>query len=180
MYFRETNCVIYWIVIYPADSVIHLLSNSALERREQRSLMSGNPYDKYGETFHSLNGTGTLYGDAVLQQVTEWVLSNELIKSKREWNYVRIPRTKGPPPALPIPRLRRPCVNRQTKLVSLIWVRFFFSLLVNVHDLTFFFAIFQNKRWKIVRFCLFVCLFSIYWKKGKITRNTCHFFHLSC
>ena len=71
MYFRETNCVIYWIVIYPADSGIHLLSNSALERREQRSLMSGNACDKYGETFHSLNGRGTLYGDAVLEQVTE-------------------------------------------------------------------------------------------------------------
>ena len=58
----ETNCVIYWIVIYPADCVIHLLSNSALERWEQRSLMSGNPCDNYGETFYSLNGTGTLYG----------------------------------------------------------------------------------------------------------------------
>ena len=56
---------------YPADSIIQLLSNSALERGEQRSLMSGNPCDKYGETFHSLNGTGTLYGDAVLEQVTE-------------------------------------------------------------------------------------------------------------
>ena len=77
MYFRETNYVIYWIVIYPADSIVHL-SNSALERREQRSLMSGNPCDKYGETFHSLNATETLYDDAVLEQVTEWVLINEV------------------------------------------------------------------------------------------------------
>ena len=53
MYFRETNCVIHWIVIYPADSVIHLLSNSALERREESSLMWGHPCDKYEETFHS-------------------------------------------------------------------------------------------------------------------------------
>ena len=146
MYFRETNCVIYWIVIYPADSVIHLLSNSALERREQRSLMSGNPCDKYGETFHSLNGTGTLYGDAVLEQVTEWVLSNEVKESANQiqkWMKLRSHSEKGPPPALPIPRLRRPCVNRLTKLVSLKWIRFFFSLLVNVHDLSFFFAIFH-------------------------------------
>ena len=75
MYFRETNCVIHWIVIYPAEyeriALSGLLSNSALERREQRSSMSGNPCDKYGETFHSLNATGTLYGDAVLEQVTE-------------------------------------------------------------------------------------------------------------
>ena len=42
-----------------------------------------------------------------------------------------------------IPRLHRPCVNRLTKLVSLKWIRFFFSLLVNVHDLSFFFAIFH-------------------------------------
>ena len=84
MYFRETNCVIYWIVIYPADSVIHLLSKSALERRKQRSVMSGNPCDKYGETFHSLNGTGTLYGDAVLEQVTECVLSNEVKESANQ------------------------------------------------------------------------------------------------
>ena len=71
MYFRETNCVIYWIVTYSADSVIHLLSNSVLETRDQRSLMSGNPCDKYGETFHSLNATGTPFGGAVLEQVTE-------------------------------------------------------------------------------------------------------------
>ena len=71
MYFRDTNCVIHWIVIYPPDRVIHLLSNSALERREQRSLMSGHPYDKYGETFHSLNTKGKLYGDAMLEQVTD-------------------------------------------------------------------------------------------------------------
>ena len=142
MYFRETNCVIYWIVIYPADSIVHL-SNSALERREQRSLMSGNPTVERFPILVALNGTGTLSGDAVLEQVTEWVLSNQLIKSKSEWNYVRIPRTKGPPPALPIPRLRRPSVNRLTKLVSLKLIRFFFSLLVNVHDLTFFFAIFH-------------------------------------
>ena len=66
MYFRETNCVNHWIVIYPADSLIHFLSNSALERLEKTRGKS-----KYGETFHSLNATGTLYGDAVLEQVTE-------------------------------------------------------------------------------------------------------------
>ena len=96
---------------------------------------------------------------------------NQLIKSKSEWNYVRIPKTKGPKPTLPITRLFRPWINRLTKLVSLKWISFFLSLLVNVHDLSFFFAIFHwNKRWKIV------CLFSIYWKNGKIVRNTCHFF----
>ena len=84
MYFMETNCVVHWIVIYPADSVVHLLSNSALERLEQRSLMSGNPCDKYGETFYSLNGTGTLYGDAVLERVTERVLSNEVKESANQ------------------------------------------------------------------------------------------------
>ena len=78
MYFRDTYCVIHRIVIYPADSVNHLLSNSALERREQRSLTSGNQCDRYGKTFHSLNATGALYGDAVLEQVTERVLSNEV------------------------------------------------------------------------------------------------------
>ena len=40
--------------------------------------------DKYGETFRSLNGTGTLYGDAVLEQVTECVLSNEVKESANQ------------------------------------------------------------------------------------------------
>ena len=46
--------------------------------------MSGNPCDKYGETFHTFNGTGTLYGDAVLGQVTEVVLSNEVKESANQ------------------------------------------------------------------------------------------------
>ena len=32
----------------------------------------------------SLNGTGTLYGDAVLKRVTEWVLSNEVEESANQ------------------------------------------------------------------------------------------------
>ena len=43
--------------------------------------MSGHPCDKYGETFHSLNATGTLYGDAMLEKVTEWVLSSKVKES---------------------------------------------------------------------------------------------------
>ena len=35
-------------------------------------------------TFHSLNITETLYGDAVLEQVTEWVLSNEVKESANQ------------------------------------------------------------------------------------------------
>ena len=46
--------------------------------------MSEHPCDKYDETFHSLNATGTLYGDAVLEQVTEWVLSNEVKESANQ------------------------------------------------------------------------------------------------
>ena len=69
--------------------------------------MSGHPCDKYGEAFHSLNATGTIYGDAMLEQVTEWVLSNEVKESanqsKSEWNYVRIPSAKAPPTRSPHP-----------------------------------------------------------------------------
>ena len=39
---------------------------------------------KYGVTFHSLNATGTLYGDEMLEQVTEWVLSNEVKESANQ------------------------------------------------------------------------------------------------
>ena len=46
--------------------------------------MLGHPCDKYGETFHSLNATGTLYGDAMLEQVTEWVLSNKVKESANQ------------------------------------------------------------------------------------------------
>ena len=77
---------------------------------------------------------------------------NQLIKSKSEWNYVRIPRTKGPKPTLPIPRLFRPWINRLTKLLSLKWIRFFFSLLVNVHDLST----------KDEKLSVFVCLCVLY------------------
>ena len=69
-------------------------------------------------------------------------------------------RTKAPPPALPIPRLRRPCVNHLRKLVSRKWIRFIFYLLVNVHDLSFSLLFFIKQKTKNCPF-LFVCfLFS--------------------
>ena len=63
MYFRETNCVNHFIVIYPADSVNHSFKQLSPGKRRAKT--------KYGVTFHSLNATETLYDDAVLEQVTE-------------------------------------------------------------------------------------------------------------
>ena len=51
--------------------------------------------------------------------------------------------------------LRRPCVNRLTKLASLKWIRFFFSLLVNVNVLFFI-------KTKDEKLSVFVCLFVFY------------------
>ena len=68
MYFRETNCVIHWIVIYPADSVIQLFKQ--LSPGKTRAKIAS-ATSTYGVTFHSLNTTGTRYGDAMLEQVIE-------------------------------------------------------------------------------------------------------------
>ena len=45
-----------------------------------------------------MNVTGTFHNDAMLRQITESVLisktkEDNLVNSKSEWNYVRIPRT---------------------------------------------------------------------------------------
>ena len=52
--------------------------------RDKSKVRMGHPCDKYGETFHSLNATGILYGHAVLEQVTEWVLGNKVKESANQ------------------------------------------------------------------------------------------------
>ena len=77
----------------------------------------------------------------------------KLINFKSEWNYVRISKTKAPPPKkkkIP-PHLHRPCINLLAKLVSRKWVRirFFFSSPLNIHKFSLFCAIFQQNKKKI-------------------------------
>ena len=87
-----------------------------------------------------------------------------------------------PPPALPIPCLRRPYVNGLTKLASLKWIRSFFSLLVNVNVLFFiktkgeklsvfvcFFVFYLLKKWKnCSQHLSFFSFFLLKWNYGKL------------
>lgn len=73
---------------------------SSLERQEENSVMWRHSCDVHGGNVPDfvMNVTGTFQNDAMLRQITESVLINkvqegQLINSKSEWNYVRIPRT---------------------------------------------------------------------------------------
>ena len=70
-----------------------------MEQQQGSSIMWKHSYDKHGGTVPDfvMNVTGTFRDDAMLRQITESVIMNnvkdsELLNSKSEWNYVRIPR----------------------------------------------------------------------------------------
>ena len=71
----------------------------ALEQREQSSVMWRHSRDKHGGNVpgFTMNVTGTFQNDAMLRQISESVQINQvqqdqLITTKSEWSYFRIPR----------------------------------------------------------------------------------------
>ena len=71
----------------------------SLNRREEQSVMWRHACEKHGGDIPSfvMNVTGIFRDDAMLRQITEAVLigkvkHNELINTKNEWNYVKVPR----------------------------------------------------------------------------------------
>ena len=81
---------------------------------------------------------------------------------------------------LPPPHLRWPCVNLLTKLLSRKWIRisFFFSLPLNIHNFSLFYAIFRVlkffyllKKWKNKKLLATLVIFSFFllkWNYGKL------------
>ena len=71
----------------------------ALEQREESSVMWRHSHDKHGDDVpgFTMNVMGTFQNDAMLRQITESVQINQvqegqLINTKDEWSYFRIPR----------------------------------------------------------------------------------------